>query len=425
MPLPSALRDHLIDTRPLVHPHFRRLWLAGIATMIGAQLTVVSVPAQIWTLTQDSGFVGLTGLFGLVPLLVFGLWGGAIADAFDRRTVLMVTTGGLIVTSFLFFLQSWLQNDNVWVILAIFSIQQAFFAVNSPARSAITPQLVPAHQIPAANILSTTVFLLGGVAGPLVGGSLIPVLGFTWLYLADSVLLLSTLYAVIMLPPMLPQGSTQNRPGIQSILEGLRYLRLHQVLLFSFLVDIIAMVFGMPRILFPQAANLDFGGPREGGLALALLFAAIPLGGVLGGVVSGWVGRVERQGRAVVWCVAVWGVAVVVFGAAVWAGRGAMWPWLAVALLALAIGGAADTASSAFRGTMLLEAADDDVRGRLQGVFFIVVVGGPRVADVLHGAAAAQWGAGLTSLLGGVLVVLGMLVVPAVAPAFWRYRVSR
>ncbi|WP_328701833.1 MFS transporter [Aestuariimicrobium ganziense] len=425
MPLPSSLRQHLIDTRPLANDHFRRLWIAGIATMIGAQLTVVSVPAQIWTLTQDSGFVGLTGLFGLVPLLVFGLWGGAIADAFDRRRVLMVTTTGLIVTSFLFFVQSWLDIGNVWVILTIFSLQQAFFAVNSPARTAITPQLVPAGQLPAANILSTTVFLLGGVAGPMVGGTLIPVLGFTWLYFADSILLFATLYAVVKLPAMVPEGSSGRKAGLASIVDGLRYLRWHHVLLFSFVVDIIAMVFGMPRILFPQAANLDFGGPVEGGLALALLFAAIPLGGVLGGLVSGWVSRVERQGRAVVLCVLVWGVGVVVFGAAVWVAGGTMWPWLGVGLVALAIGGAADTASSAFRGTMLLEAAGDDVRGRLQGVFFIVVVGGPRIADVLHGAVAAKLDAGPTTLWGGVLVVLGMLVMPWVAPALWRYRVKR
>lgn len=278
-----ALRDLLADTRPLANPHFRRLWTAQIITVIGAQLTVVAVPAQIYAITGSSAYVGLTGVFGLVPLVVFGLYGGALADHFDRRRVLLVTTVGLIVTSARFWVQAAMGLQDVWLLLCLFAVQQAFFAVNSPTRSAILPRLLPAAQLPAANSLSTTVFQAGAIAGPLVGGALIPLLGYSWLYLVDTLTLLITMVAVVRLPPMPvvveAAGSAQARaPGLRSVLEGFRYLRGRPVLLMSFVVDIVAMVFGMPRALFPEIAHLDFGGPEEGGLEFALLFAAIPAG---------------------------------------------------------------------------------------------------------------------------------------------------
>ena len=378
VPAPSRLRAILADTRPLRHPDFRRLWVAYIITTIGAQLTVVSVPAQIWAITRDSGYVGLTGLFGLVPLVIFGLWGGAVADAFDRRAVLMVSTIGLIVLGFLFFLQAWLGWNNVWVILGLFAAQQAFFGLNSPARMAILPGLVGKDELPAANALNTTVMTFGGIAGPLLGGTLIPVLGFALLYLVDALFLLATLYAVLKLGPMRPVAGegTKRSVGLKSVAEGLKYTLANRIILMSFVVDLIAMVLGMPRILIPQIANVDFGGPVEGGWRLAVLFAAMPAGAFLGGVMSGWVSRVERQGRAVVLAIIGWGLAMAGFGAAVWLAGGQVWPWFWVAVVFFALGGTADMVSAAFRQTMLLQAASDEVRGRIQGVFIVVVVGG-------------------------------------------------
>ncbi len=162
------IRGLVADTRPLRNPHFRRLWQANIITVVGAQLTVVAVPAQIYADTGSSAYVGLTGLFGLVPLVVFGLWGGALADVFDRRTMLVVTTLGLIGTSALFWLQAMLGNHNVWVLLCLFSVQQAFFAVNQPTRSAVLPKLLEPGLLPAANSLNMTVMQAGAIAGPLV-----------------------------------------------------------------------------------------------------------------------------------------------------------------------------------------------------------------------------------------------------------------
>lgn len=419
------LRGLLADTRPLGVPAYRRLFTAQIVTVIGAQLTVVTVPAQIYSMTGSSAYVGLTGLFGLVPLVIFGLYGGSLADHFDRRRLLTFTTWGLILTSAAFWVQATLGNTNVWLLLGIFSLQQAFFGVNQPTRSAVLPRILPAELLPAANTLNMTVFTGGAIAGPLVGGALIPVLGFSWLYLVDTIFLFATLAAVVSLPPLPVEVVAGSSPGIRSVIDGFVYLGTQPVLLMSFVVDLIAMVFGMPRALIPEMAHVDFGGPDEGGLAFALLFAAMPIGAFLGGVMSGWVSRVERQGLAVTVAILVWGAAIIGFGIAVALADGLLVPWLAIACVFFAIGGAADTASAAFRSTMLQTAATDAMRGRLQGVFIVVVAGGPRVADVLHGLVAEQVGTAAATIGGGVLVIIGTLVATAWVPALVRYRVPR
>jgi MFS family permease len=399
------------------------LWTANIVTVVGAQLTVVAVPAQIYQMTGSSAYVGLTGIFGLVPLVVFGLWGGALADVFDRRTLLVVTTIGLIGTSTLFWLQAWSGASNVWLLLGLFSVQQAFFAVNQPTRSAILPRLLPAHLLPSANSLSMTVMQAGAIGGPLIAGALIPVLGFSWLYLVDTITLIPTLGAVLLLPPLPIEGTTGSL-GIGAVVDGLVYLRTQPVLMMSFVVDVIAMLFGMPRALFPEIAHVDFGGPDGGGLAFAALFAGIPAGAVLGGVFSGWVSRIERHGLAVIGSVLVWGFAMLGFGVAV--GYADSWPgpMLVAAVLMLVVGGAADMASAAFRVSMLQTAASDAVRGRLQGVFTVVVVGGPRLADVAHGGAAAMVGTAVAAAGGGLLVVVGTVIAAVAVPSFVRYRVT-
>jgi MFS family permease len=415
------------DTRPLRNDHFRRLWQANIVTVIGAQLTVVAVPAQIYAITGSSAYVGLTGVFGLVPLVVFGLWGGALADAMDRRTLLVITTAGLIATSACFYAQAAFGSGNVWLLLGLFSVQQAFFAVNQPTRSAILPKLVSAAMLPAANSLNVTVMQAGAIAGPLLAGALIPVLGFEWLYLVDTLTLFATLSAVLRLPRLRVESGRRGAPGLRSVIDGFTYLRGQPVLMMSFVVDIIAMVFGMPRALFPQIAHESFLGPEEGGLAFALLFAAIPAGAVLGGIFSGWVSQVSAQGRAVIISILVWGLAMVGFGVAVGlAGAGESWrrPMLVAAVLMLVVGGAADMASAAFRISMLQAAASDEVRGRLQGIFIVVVAGGPRVADVAHGAAAAVVGTAAAAAGGGLLVVVLTIAAAVAVPSFVRYRLA-
>lgn len=413
--LTGAVRGAFADTRPLRTPAYRRLFTAGIVTVVGAQLTVVAVPTQIYQLTGSSAYVGLTGLFGLVPLVVFGLWGGAIADAVDRRLLLLVTGSGIAVASLALWVTAATALANVWVVLVLFSVQSALLAVNQPTRSAVIPRLIPADQLPAANALNMTVVQAGAVAGPLLAGVLIPVIGLPTLYLLDAVALLATLWAtwrLPVMPPVAPEGRRQ-RAGLREVVAGFRYAALHKVLLVSFLIDVVAMGFGMPRVVFPEMAERTFGDPRGGGLALGLLFAAIPVGMVLAGLFSGWLHRVQRQGVAVTAAIVVWGAGVAAFGL-----TRSLW----LAVLFLAVAGAGDLVSSVYRSSMLQSVATDEMRGRMQGVFIVVVAGGPRIADLWHGPAAAGFGPGPAATAGGVAVVVGALVVVARYPAFWRYR---
>lgn len=413
------------DTRPLRYDNYRRLWLANIVTVVGAQMTVVAIPAQIYHITGSSGYVGLSGMFGLVPLIVFGLWGGSLADLIDRRKLLIVSTAGLIVTSSLLALIAVLRIDNVWLLLSVFSLQQAFFGLNQPARGALLPTIVPLELLPAANSLNMTVMTLGAVAGPVIGGALIPVFGYQLLYVLDALFLITTLYAVIRLPPLVPQRQPDTRSGVKGVIDGFRYLGTNTVVMVSLLVDVIAMVFGMPRALFPQIAAETFGGPPEGGIVFSLLFAALAGGSALAGIFSGWVSRIERQGLAVIIAIIVWGSAMTLFGVALEFAAGYWTAALFVALLGLALGGGADIISSAFRSTMLQEAATDDMRGRMQGVFIVVVAGGPRIADVLHGSVAEVTGTTVASAGGGIAVIVLVIICALVFPAFRRYRVDR
>lgn len=415
----------LADTRPLRCPDFRRLWSANIVTVIGAQMTVVAIPAQIFHITSSSGYVGLAGAFGLVPLIVFGLWGGSLADVIDRRRLLIISTLGLIVTSSILAAIAWTQVDNVWVLLCVFSVQQAFFGLNQPARGALLPSIVPMELLPAANSLNMTVMTLGAVAGPVIGGALIPVFGYQLLYLLDALFLLTTLYAVTRLPALLPKKQSHTRSGFKGVIDGFRYLGTNTVVMVSLLIDIIAMVFGMPRALFPQIAAETFHGPPEGGVVFSLLFAALAGGSALAGIFSGWVSGIERQGLAVIVAIIVWGAAMTLFGFSLPLASGFLTAGLIVALFGLALGGGADIISSAFRSTMLQEAATDDMRGRMQGVFIVVVAGGPRLADLAHGAAAEVTNTTIASAGGGLSVIVLALVCAFVFPAFRKYRVDR
>ncbi|WP_018602032.1 MFS transporter [Mycobacterium sp. 155] len=420
------MRRFFADTTPLRHPDFRRLWVAGIPTVIGANLTIFAVPVQLYVLTQNSAYVGLAGLFALVPLVVFGLWGGAWADAMDRRLLLIIASIGLAAASLLLWVQAALALNNVWVVLGLLSVQQAFFAINSPTRSAAIPRMLPDDQLPAANSLNMTVFQFGAIVGPLLAGLLLNWMDLSTLYLIDALTCLVPIWATFRLAPI-PATSTEAgsaRWGFAAVLDGFRYLAGHRVVLMSFVVDLIAMIFGMPRALFPQMAHQSFGGPVEGGTVMALLAAAMSAGAVFGGVFSGWLPRIRRQGLAVVVSIVVWGVAMIGFGVAGGMAHGRAGTLLWIALAFLAVGGAADMVSAAFRSTILQQAAADDVRGRLQGVFTVVVAGGPRLADAAHGAVAAMVGTTVAAAGGGLLVVIGVLVAALAVPVFVRYRVA-
>jgi MFS family permease len=403
-----------MDTRPLRRPAYRRLWSSTIVTAVGSQLTAVAVPKQIYDITGSSAWVGAAGLAGLVPLIVFALWGGAIADTMDRRKLLLITNSGIAVTSLLFWLQAFAGLESVAALMLLLAVQQAFWGLNAPARNASIARLVPEDELPAAGALGSTVMQTGQVAGPLLAGALIPVIGLPELYLIDALALCVTVWAVYRLPSLPPlAGAAVRRAGVKEIAAGFRYISGHTVLLLSFLADLIAMVLGMPRALFPQLASQTYA-PYGEELALGLLFAAIPIGAVLGGLFSGTFSRARRHGWMVIGAVVAWGVAVTGFGLS----RNL---WVAVAFLALA--GVADMVSMVFRGAILLSAATDEMRGRMQGVFTVVVAGGPRLADVLHGTAGSAFGPRTAVAGGGLLVVAVMPALAAAVPALRRYRV--
>ncbi|WP_370444833.1 MFS transporter [Amycolatopsis sp. CA-128772] len=417
MPPRSGVRKLLgrivVDTRPLKIVAFRRLWLSTVVTAVGTQLTAVAVPKQVFDLTGSSAYVGLTGLVALVPLLIFGLWGGAVADAVDRRKLLFVTNVGVAITSALLWLQAFANFGSVWLVLGLLAVNQAFFAINMPTRGAVVARLVPAELLPSANALNTTMSTFGAVFGPLLAGALIPVLGLSTLYLVDVVALTITLFAVWRLPSIPPLNGPPRRAGLGDVVDGFRYLSGQKVLLASFVVDIIAMVFGMPRALIPEMAERTFGDPPGGGPALGWLYAALPLGAMLIGLFSGWLTRIHRQGVAVVVSICAWGAAVAAFGLA-------HSLWLAVVFMALA--GAADMVSAVYRMAILQVATTDEMRGRLQGVFTVVVAGGPRIADLTHGWGAAAFGTTVAATGGGLLVIVLVCASMLLLPAFWRYR---
>jgi MFS family permease len=404
-----------MDTRPLRHPAYRRLWSSTTVTAVGSQLTAVAVPKQIYDITGSSAWVGYASLAGLVPLVVFALWGGAVADSVDRRKLMLVTNAGLAVTALLLWAQALAGARSVVLLMVLLAAQQACWGMNAPARSASIARLVPAAELPAANALGSTVMQTGQIVGPLLAGVLIPVIGLAELYLIDAVALCATVWAVWRLPALPPLGeAVARRAGWREVVDGFRYITGHRILLLSFLADIVAMVFGMPRALFPQLADTTYAG-WGGGFALGLLYAAIPIGAVAGGLLSGTFSRARRHGLMVIAAVVGWGAAITGFGLSASL-------WWAAGFLALA--GVADMVSMVFRGAILQSVATDDMRGRMQGVFTVVVAGGPRLADLLHGTTGSALGPRTAVTAGGLLVVATMLGLAAAVPAFRRYRAA-
>ncbi len=397
------------DTRPLGVPAYRRLFLGQVTTVVGAALTAVAVQQQIYDITGSSAWVGIASLVALVPLVVFGLIGGAIADTYDRRILLMITSVGIALTSIGLWATALISTSSVWPVMLLLAAQQSFFAVNQPTRSSILPRIVPADLVPAANALNMTVFSIGVIAGPLLVGVLLPLVGLPWLYFIDATTMVAILYAVIRLPSIPPLGDRRTRA---KVMDGIAYLRMRPLLLMTFVVDIIAMVCGMPRALFPQMAQETFGGPAGGGFALGMLNAAMALGSLLGGLTGGWIHRVYRQGIAIVLAILLWGVSVSLLGL-----TSVLW----LAVLYLVIGGWSDLVSAVYRSTILQVTATDEMRGRIQGVFTVVVAGGPRLADLVHGLVAQATSTTVAVVGGGISTIVLTLVAAALGPSLWRY----
>ena len=387
---------------------FRNLLVGDAVSVIGTQVTAVAVPLQVYALTRSAAAVGLVGLTGLVPLIVFGLYGGAVADAVDRRRLVLITTSCQAVLSSVLLVQAVADLRWTWLLYAVVAAQAGLFALDSPARQAFIPRLLPTELLPAGNALRQVEFNVGMAGGPLLAGVIVAAFGFGTAYGLDAVSFGASLWAVASLPSMAPEGG--GRPaGLASVVEGLSFLRTRRVLLLTFVVDIIAMVFGMPRTLFAPMSDHVFGG---GSSAAGALYAAIPAGALLGALFGGWLGRVHKQGVAVVAAIVAWGACVIGFGLT-------SHLWLALVLLAGA--GLADMISAVFRTSILQAAAPDDMRGRLGGVFIVVVAGGPRLGDGRAGLFASWLGLREAVWVGGLLVIGLTLLVAFMVPRFLAY----
>ncbi len=398
------------DIQPLrFSAHYRRLWAGLTVSQLGQQMTAVAVAYQVWSLTRSSFAVGLIGAFAVVPLIAFGLYGGTLVDRFDRRLVAIASSTGLWLLSLVLVLQAVLELEQVWLLYLVVGAQSACFAVNNPARQTIVPRLLPARLLPAANALTTLSFNLGFTVGPLAGGALIAVShGFALPYSIDAVTFLAALYALWRLPPVPPERVVR-QSSLRSMFEGFRFLRARTNVLMTFLVDMCAMVLAQPRALFPELADTVYGG---GARTVGLLQAAPAVGAIVAGVSSGWLGRIRRQGLAIVLCVVGYGASVAMFGLV-----GSLW----VGVFFLALSGAFDMVSAAFRSTILQVAAPDEMRGRLQGVFIVVVAGGPRLGDMTAGTLGSLLGPTVAVVAGGCACMAATAALAVRFPGFVRY----
>lgn len=401
-------RRVVIDTRPLRHPSYRRLFVGNATSFFGSQFTAVAVPVQMFALTGSSLWVGYLGLAGLLPLLVFALWGGALADVLDRRRLLLDSSLVMWAGTLGLLVQALMRLDSPVLLLLLVAVQSTGMAVSSPTRNAIIPRLVPVAEVPQANTLSFTASTGASVIGPLAAGALIRY-DVAWAYAVDAGTFTVALWAAMRLPAMPVERAPGTHRAAAGVLSGLRYLAATPLLLLSFAADIAAMVLAMPRALFPEVAGARFGGPA----AVGWLYAAIALGSVVAGLTSGWISRVRRQGGALLAAVVVWGLAVAAAGVA-----GRLW----VCVLLLAVGGAADLVSAVYRQTILQTTAPDELRGRMQGVFTAVVAGGPRLGDLRAGAMGAALGTGTAWVAGGLAAAAVAVLLALVFPTLRRYR---
>ena len=402
-------RRLVLDLRPLkVSPAYRRMWAGWTVAQVGQAMATVAVGIQVYDITGSSFAVGMIGAAAFFPLVVFGLYGGSISDTHDRRLVALTASAGLWICSAVLLVQSLAGLDQVWLLYLVVASQSGFFAVNNPARQAIVPRLIEPELLPSANALANLTFSAGFIVGPLAGGLVIGGLGLSWAYAIDAVLFAAAIYGLFRLPSIPPEAEP-HRTGWAAVWEGLRFLSTRRNLLMTFVVDLCAMVLAQPRALFPALAITTFGG---GARTVGLLAAAPAVGAVLAGVFSGWLSSVRRQGLMVVLMVCGYGAAVAAFG---------LTSWLSLALLFLALTGGFDMISAVFRSTILQVATPDELRGRLQGVFIVVVAGGPRLGDALVGTTASLWGEHAAIVIGGVACVVGTLFFTFRNRGFLRY----
>lgn len=424
-------RGILLDLAPLrASKAFRWLFFGNIVSGIGAQMTIVAVGLEIYELTASTFAVALVGVIALVPMILAGLYGGMLVDAFDRRRVLLLSSvlawGATIGIATL----AWLGADVVWALYVLTAINSVAATVSGTARQAVLPRLVGTHLLAAASALNGITYGLLVTVGPALAGVLVATTGFAWTYTVDVLLFLAAFAGILRLPRLLPEGE-RHAPGLESVRKGLEFLRSAPNIRMSFIVDIVAMTFGRPHALFPAIGALLLGG---GAVTVGVLTAAGAIGAFVCSVFSGRVSGVRWQGAAIGWAIAAYGLSILGFGLVLgwvsWFGgtgneNRVNSVALVLAVLFMAASGAADNVSSIFRQTMLMMAAPDNMRGRLQGIFVVVVTGGPRLGDLFVGIIALIGALWMPPVLGGVLIVAIIALLLGTQSSFRHYDATR
>lgn len=398
----------LLDVTPLrASRDFRLLWTGQAVSFVGTTITMAALPYQVFQETRSSVAVGLLGMAQLVPLLVFSLFGGALADAVDKRRLLITVDLISLACATALAANAALDSPQVWLLYVLGATSSGVFAVSYPTTRSLLPLLLGPELRPAGYALQATYGSFGMMAGPALGGALIAAFGLTTAYFVDVLTYALSLVAFVRLSPAPPvPGAARASPA--SILEGLRFLRGHRVVLSVFAIDLLAMVFGMPRALFPALSERLGGGATLYGL----LLSAVAAGAFLASIASGWTGRVRRQGRAVIVAVAVWGAAVAVAGL-----LRAPVPVLAL----LVVAGAADMISGVFRSAVAADVTPDELRGRVSGVEIAVYAGGPVLGDVEAGVVGGLLGVRFAIVSGGLACLVGAIAFAVLVPSFAGY----
>ncbi len=414
---PGRVRSLAIDVTPLRRSRdFRLLWGGELLSQIGSQVTLVALFVQVYDLTHHSSLaVGLIGLVQLVPMLFVSIGFGPQIDRRDRRRLLLFAQTGLMSASALLFFGAHLGHPPLVLVYGAAALSASFLTIAMPTRAAMTPRLVSAELLPQAAALNQVMWNGAAVIGPALGGIIVARAGLTWAYgidLASYVAALAAAFLVQSQRPIPAEGS-EDDVGLAAVFNGLRYVKGKRVLQSTFTVDIVAMVFGMPRVLFPVLADKQF---HRGPEAVGWLFAAAAFGALVGALSSGWIGRVERLGLAILVSVVVWGAAIAAFGLV-----GAN---LGLALVFLAIVGGADVISAVFRNTVQQLTVPDGLRGRISALNIFVVTGGPRLGDLEGGLVASAFTPTISVVSGGLLCLAGVGVIAATVPRFARWRVG-
>jgi MFS family permease len=400
-------RLSLVDVGPLHRSRdFRLLFIGQAVSFTGSMVTYVALPYQLYRLTHSSLQVGLLGVTELVPLLVTALLGGAVADAFDRRRTVLLTEVAAVTLTAALLVNASVGRPRVWPLYVVSGLFAAVDGLQRPSLEALLPRVVPRPDLPAAIALASLRMNVGLVAGPPLGGLLIAAGGLPSAYTVDLVSFSASLIALSAMRATPPPPDAA-RPSLRAIADGWRFARSRPVLLGTYLVDINAMVFGMPNALLPAIAT------RYGGAGvLGVLYAAPSAGSLLATVTSRWTQDVRRHGRAIVYAAAVWGAAIVGFGLA---------PSLWVGVVLLAVAGAADAISGLFRSRIWNETVPDALRGRLAGIEMLSYSIGPLLGNVEAGGVASVTSVRVSVVSGGALCIVGTVLLAAMLQKFFAY----